>query len=89
MVSMLFRFILLILLLWLLRRIFASLTRAPKQTATKESDAIPANNMVKDPVCGMYMDSRLAVRVENREGTFYFCSDACKSKFMNKSGQTQ
>ena len=87
MASILFRFLVLIFLLWLLRRLFASLTGAPKQTATKENDALPTNNMVKDPVCGMYMDSRLAVRVENRKGTFYFCSDACKSEFMGKSGQ--
>jgi YHS domain-containing protein len=87
MVSILFRLLVLILLLWLLRRFFAALTRAPRQTATKETDNFPINNMVKDPVCGMYMDSRLAVRLENRKGTFYFCSDACKSEFMGKSSR--
>ena len=87
MASIIFRILVLVFLLWLLRRFFASLTGAPKQTATKESDTFPTNPMVKDPVCGMYMDSRLAVRLENRRGTFYFCSDACKSEFMGKSGR--
>lgn len=87
MASLFIRFLVLIFVLWLLRRFFASLTRAPKQTATKQNDDSQANNMVKDPVCGMYMDSRLALRVENRSGTFYFCSDACKSEFMGKSSR--
>jgi YHS domain-containing protein len=87
MISILFRLLALIFLLWLVRRFFASLTRAPKQTSTKKSDTFPINNMVKDPVCGMYMDSRLAVRLEDRAGTFYFCSDACKSEFVGKSSR--
>ena len=87
MVSILFRLLVLIFLLWLLRRFFTALKGAPKQTATREADSFPINNMVKDPVCGMYMDSRLAVRLENGAGTFYFCSDACKSEFMGKSSR--
>ena len=38
--------------------------------------------MVKDPVCGMYMDPRLAVKYEIKNGTFYFCSENCKKKFL-------
>jgi YHS domain-containing protein len=38
--------------------------------------------MVKDPVCGMYMDSRLAVRFEEGGETVFFCSEECKSKFL-------
>jgi YHS domain-containing protein len=41
--------------------------------------------MVKDPVCGMYMDSRLAIRVESRKEAFYFCSEECKNKYLEKS----
>ncbi len=90
MVSILFRLFLLILLLWLLRRFFAALIRAPRQAGRVENSANSpkATSMVKDPVCGMYMDSRLAVRLENRNGTYYFCSDACKSKFIAKPGKT-
>ncbi len=87
MVSILFRLLVLIFLLWLLRRFLSSLTGAPKQATRNEEAPLPTNNMVKDPVCGMYMDSRLAVRLENRKGTFYFCSDACKSEFMGKSSR--
>lgn len=41
-----------------------------------------AKKMVKDPVCGMYMDPRLALHVENRSGDYYFCSEECRSKFL-------
>jgi len=41
--------------------------------------------MVKDPVCGMYMDSRLAVRLGNERKEFYFCSEDCKKKYLNQS----
>jgi YHS domain-containing protein len=87
MASIFFRFLVLIFLLWLLRRFFVLLTGGRKQTTTKQNNDLPTNNMVKDPVCGMYMDSRLALRLENRSGTFYFCSDACKSEFMGKSSR--
>jgi YHS domain-containing protein len=36
---------------------------------------------VKDPVCGMYLDPRLAVRVDHKNGVFFFCSDSCRQKF--------
>ena len=38
--------------------------------------------MVKDPVCGMYMDPRLAVTLKKNNGVFYFCSEECKNKFL-------
>jgi YHS domain-containing protein len=40
--------------------------------------------MVKDPVCGMYMDPRLAVSFEGRGGPFFFCSDDCRRKFIDR-----
>lgn len=41
--------------------------------------------MVKDPVCGMYMDSRLAVQVHSQDAVIYFCSEECKEKFLAQS----
>lgn len=40
--------------------------------------------MVRDPVCGMYMDPRLAVRMEVKTGSVYFCSDECQRKFLSE-----
>lgn len=83
--SILFKLLALILILWLVRRILGSILGSPKQPdTTGKPNGVP-NNMVKDPVCGMYMDSRLAVQLEKRKETFYFCSEECKNKYLGIS----
>ncbi len=47
----------------------------------------PANLTVKDPVCGMYLDPRLAIRVQGEKGAFHFCSEQCRDQFMSNPGQ--
>lgn len=75
--------------LWLLRRLIAFLTGAQKRrsapAAGRNENQPPASHTVKDPVCGMYMDPRLAVRVENRKETVFFCSNECKEKYLSQS----
>jgi membrane fusion protein, copper/silver efflux system len=58
------------------------------------SEAVPANGValgagqVKDPACGMSIDSAKAAsegRSVTRDGvTYYFCSDRCKNKFSKE-----
>ena len=86
MFSILFRILVLAFILWLFRRFLAAFTGSSKQAKPKDNNSTGAvNHMVKDPVCGMYMDSRLAVRHESRKEAFYFCSEECKEKFLSKS----
>ena len=84
------RFILNILLfafvIWLVRRFLALFMRGPQKSSRKSASTNgTANYMVKDPVCGMYMDSRLAVRLDNGKEPTYFCSEECKNRFLGKS----
>jgi YHS domain-containing protein len=44
-----------------------------------------ATPMVKDPVCGMFMDARLALRAERGSQEHFFCSEECRSKFLAES----
>lgn len=38
--------------------------------------------MMKDPVCGMEIDSKTAAgKSEYQDKTYYFCSMSCKAKF--------
>jgi YHS domain-containing protein len=87
--AILIRLILFLFGFYLVKRFVANLIRSNK-TRSPEMNNPPdsSTQMVKDPVCGMYMDSRLALRVENREGTHYFCSEGCKIKFLNVSSGT-
>ena len=66
-----------ILLRWFLKQVFVSGKKSPGGGTSASG-----GNMVKDPVCGMYMDPRLAVTHKANNGVFYFCSEACKDKFL-------
>lgn len=37
--------------------------------------------MAKDPVCGMDVDEKTALRSEYKGQTYYFCSPGCKRAF--------
>jgi YHS domain-containing protein len=85
MVALFFRLLALIAGLWLIRWLGALLFRGSaafrRQPDPQAGGPPESNPMVKDPVCGMYMDSRLAVRVLTREGPVYFCSEECRKRF--------
>jgi uncharacterized protein len=59
--------------------------KSPKATEAGANPGNGASRMVKDPMCGMYMDARLAIRMDSRKEAVYFCSEECKKKYMNKS----
>jgi YHS domain-containing protein len=85
MVSFLIRILMLAGVIWLLRQFMALFMGASKKARSKDNSAGAANHMVKDPICGMYMDSRLAVRLQSGKETVYFCSEECRDKFLSKS----
>jgi YHS domain-containing protein len=85
MFSLLLRIFSLVFILWLLRRLLAAVLGGPKPERPGSETTKSAQKMVKDPVCGMYMDSRLAVRMEDRKEIVYFCSEECKKKYINGS----
>jgi uncharacterized protein len=87
--SLLFRLIALFVVLWVLWRFVGSFLSHPKRPDAAEKPEGASNNMVKDPVCGMYMDSRLAVRFEHRRESFYFCSEECKNKYLGKDNKRE
>jgi len=87
MTSILIRLLLLIATLWFLMRFLMKILTAGKQPGARESGGIISNNMVKDPVCGMYMDSRLAVRLDSRDESHFFCSEECKNKYVRQSSR--
>ncbi|HYK90059.1 MAG TPA: hypothetical protein VE398_14895 [Acidobacteriota bacterium] len=85
MFSFFLRVFLFISALWIVRRFLGMLFGEPQkrnaQRRREETDGT-VGKMVRDPVCGMYMDPRLALRLEDKKGTFYFCSEECRSKYL-------
>ena len=45
--------------------------------------------MAKDPICGMPVDEPTALRAERDGGTFYFCSEHCREKFLAQAQSAQ
>ena len=44
--------------------------------------------MAKDPVCGMSVDEKKAAATASHDGmTHYFCSTACRDKFVKNPKQ--
>jgi uncharacterized protein len=81
------RILLFLFSVYLFRWFIAGFKKSPKKT--QASDGANTNRMVKDPVCGMYMDARLAIRLDSRSEAVYFCSEECKKKYMNKSADEE
>ncbi len=84
MLSIIIRFLSVVFLVWVFGRLlgmFLGNAKAKRQAGGRES---APNHMVKDPVCGMYMDSRLALRLERKHEEFFFCSEDCKNKYLKQ-----
>jgi len=42
--------------------------------------------MTIDPICGMNVDEKTALKVEHEGKTYYFCSPGCRDKFLVEKG---
>lgn len=48
------------------------------------NDSVQNNvDMVRDPVCGMYIYPDTAIKEEVDGKTYYFCSESCRTKFLH------
>jgi uncharacterized protein len=45
-----------------------------------------AREMVRDPLCGVYVSAVDAVSLNRRGGTVYFCSDECRRRYIESKG---
>jgi YHS domain-containing protein len=84
MLALLWRFLLFISAIWLIQRALGVLLGSRSKSSKSEpshASGSPVGKMVKDPICGMYLDPRLAVSVQNKNETVYFCSEECRRKF--------
>ncbi len=73
--------------LWFVQRLLASVfgpVRKRGKPENKNTRSQTTNRMVRDPICGMYLDPRLALSVEKKQETHYFCSQECKNKYLAK-----
>ncbi len=69
--------------LWL-RRFLRSLPHRREVRISR--DAVGVNEMVRDPVCGVYVTDRESVTAVVNGREFHFCSAECRRKFIDDQG---
>ncbi len=74
--------ILLSLAIYIIKKTFRQ-SQSPKKENPKGQ---AGENMVKDPVCNLYIPESEAVKKVVGGKTVYFCSNKCAEEFKNLSG---
>lgn len=76
------RFLLLLLVLWVIVKILRSLVsqapRRPRPGSARPGRRVSGGELVQDPQCGVYIPRETAVR---GTGGHSFCSEACRDAF--------
>ncbi|OGP49861.1 MAG: hypothetical protein A2Y79_02650 [Deltaproteobacteria bacterium RBG_13_43_22] len=81
---MLFRWIILLLIGYLIYRFLRGVLSSPKRPKRNPPKEIQ-DEMVQDPVCKVYLPKRQALALNGSNGTlYYFCSTHCREKFIGK-----
>jgi YHS domain-containing protein len=91
-VRFLFWMLVLSLSVRLLRRLFGLLLEnkgsSPQDAANGAASSLPpkiARHLVRDPVCGMYVDETLSIPMREDGRLLHFCSIACRDAYVVSS----
>lgn len=57
--------------------------RRSEQHAYGPEQTMAVNDMVRDPVCGVYIASRDALTLARNGAKVFFCSEECRRQFLN------
>jgi uncharacterized protein len=78
------RWLILILLGWLILRLARKLFSSPELPGKKAPREIQ-DEMVQDPVCGVYVPKKQAVVLQGAgQEKRYFCSTRCRDQFLQE-----
>lgn len=84
MTSWILRLLGFLILVFLIRRVLTALFRSIRPAA--EARRTITGQMVRDPQCGAFVDTRLALVGYSSGTSHYFCSEECKQKFTQMAG---
>lgn len=74
---------------WLVRRLLGSqlqtTARSPQQGTASSEPRGAARRLVRDPVCGMYVDETLSIPMREGDRLLHFCSIACRDAYVVSS----
>ena len=73
---------------YVLYRMFMNDRKKKGEDTQKEKDHLVATgDMVKDPVCGSYIDADSTITVRDGETVHRFCSYDCRDEFLKRIGK--
>ncbi len=72
----------LIIVIYLFYLLFLRPSYKPKKTRRGKTPSAGVKRLVKDPVCGLYIEEDMAVKLYYKGQTYYFCSKECRDKFL-------
>jgi len=70
------------LLARVLAPLFAPRGARPETRARRPARAVQQGEMLRDPVCGTWVDQRIAVTASRDGRTVHFCSAACRDRYL-------
>ena len=86
-IKVLFFFLCLTLLQRILAKLFGPRLRTRRQPRPAGPTKTVSGQTVKDPQCGMYVATNLAIATRKKGDTFYFCSEKCRDEFLRAEKQ--
>jgi len=83
------KFIVIGLAIFLLYKLFSGDKKKKDMNSEKViRDKVASGEMVKDPICGTYVEKDGIIRVREGEKVHVFCSYQCRDKFLKQIGAT-
>lgn len=76
-----------IAVLWFIRRMLLSMRDEPDRVERgRRPNGPPPEAMVRDRVCNTFLPRSRAIVERDEDGEHYFCSEACRGKFLAEQG---
>ncbi len=82
---LLFLLFLVFLVLWAAKGLVRDLKGLVRENPEKKRPTPLSDELVRDPVCGVYCPKSTAYRVTRDGETHYFCSEKCREAFLRSS----
>ncbi|MBO6002372.1 MAG: transcriptional regulator [Desulfovibrio sp.] len=80
---MIFKLAIFAIVCYVLYRLFMNdRKKQDEKKAAERERKIQSDEMVKDPVCGTYVDKSSAISVRSGDQVLYFCSYECRQKYI-------
>ncbi len=87
---MIFKVLIFVVVAYALYRLFMNDKRKKEEKMeNEEAKKVADGVLVRDPVCGVYVEKENSFSVRNGDNVEYFCSDDCRQKYIRQVQEQQ